>query len=122
MNQGSVKVLELLQEGKISVEEAVTLLDAMNTNRGSSESEGTDQFQQKKSKQSSQQQGHQSNQERTSEIEDVVYQTLRDVSDNLRKGFKIDGANEGTRENKDPFTEIEKTIRALRDQLYKNMK
>ncbi|REI09053.1 SHOCT-like domain-containing protein [Staphylococcus felis] len=122
MNQGSVKVLELLQEGKISVEEAVTLLDAMNTNRGSSESEGTDQFQQKKSKQSSQQQGHQSNQERTSEIEDVVYQTLRDVSDNLRKGFKIDGVNEDTRENKDPFTEIEKTIRALRDQLYKNMK
>ncbi|MFO3702585.1 hypothetical protein WER83_06800 [Staphylococcus felis] len=122
MNQGSVKVLELLQEGKISVEEAVTLLDAMNTNRGSSESEGTDQFQQKQSKQSSHQQGHQSNQERTSEIEDVVYQTLRDVSDNLRKGFKIDGANEDTRENKDPFTEIEKTIRVLRDQLYKNMK
>lgn len=85
MNQGKVKVLELLQAGHISVDEAITLLEAMEPTSDETikndDQHNTSQTQSTTAKENNERQSKQTS------LEESVYDVFREFSDTLRKGF-----------------------------------
>ncbi|MBI5974068.1 SHOCT-like domain-containing protein [Staphylococcus canis] len=111
-NTGRIKVLELLKEDKITVDEAMTLLDAMS-------SEQTQHTSNEQVQNESEQREHSA-----SDVEDFVFDTFRNMSDTLQKGLN-QWSRKGMFEERgkvDPFKEIEKTVKEIKNQMNRNDK
>lgn len=114
MQAAKVKVLELLADGKISVDDATMLLDAMGQEDATAQqAQTTTTAQEDKGAETAQQ------------IEDFVRDTFQNVTDTVRKGVQTaDEQLKKAKENggdsaADLFQQLEKTLRDLSDRLNK---
>ena len=117
MQTAKVKVLELLADGKISVDDATLLLDAMGHD--------TSTAQQTQTTTSSDDKNSETAKQTDINIEDFVRDTFQNVTDTVRKGVQT--ADEQLKKAKeqrsdsdvDPFQQLEKTLREFSDRLNK---
>lgn len=131
MKEAQIKVLELLEAHKISVESAAILLDAMygkSHERQHSECKTT-QHQDMASKSpnhstENQPHSHQHERQSDSSMEDFMNQTLKQVTSTLKKA--TDKKNESSKKDReqndsamDTFSQIEKTFRDVTEKLNK---
>lgn len=114
MDTAKVKVLELLADGKISVEDATLLLDAMKQDEASAkvDSEATANRHEEIAK------------ETELNVEDFVREAMQNVTDTVRKGVQTaDEQLKKVKENNDdtanPFQQLEKTLQQLTEELKK---
>lgn len=124
MKEAQLKVLELLEAHKISVDSAALLLDAMNPAQHTNKShEATSKEEPKHQKKSSQSKETQSSTyaETASFVEDFVNTALKQVSSTLRKSSeKSSSQNGGNKTNPiETFSQIEKSLRDVSEKLNK---
>ncbi|UXS75179.1 hypothetical protein [Staphylococcus chromogenes] len=124
MKEAQLKVLELLEAHKISVDSAALLLDAMNPVQHTNKShEATSKEEHKYQKESSQSKEGQSSTyaETASSVEDFVNTALKQVSSTLLKSReKSSSQNGGNKTNPiETFSQIEKSLRDVSEKLNK---
>ncbi len=122
MKEAKIKVLELLQDGKISVEEAAILLDAMATDATTAQAQ-TNHSDTQKSEAKADDTSVDS--DFKSSVEDFVRDTFENVSETLRQGVEyVNQQCEQAKQNKeahpiDPLKQFEKTLKEVTDRLNK---
>lgn len=114
MDTAKVKVLELLADGKISVDDATLLLDAMKQETTATQSKASTTAQ---------------TQETTAEqaevkVEDFLREAVQNVTDTVRKGVEtadeqLKKAKENNADVANPFQQLEKTLQQLSEELKK---
>ncbi|TJY16647.1 hypothetical protein [Staphylococcus chromogenes] len=124
MKEAQLKVLELLEAHKISVDSAALLLDVMSPAQHTNKShEATSKEEHKHQKESSQSKEAQSSTyaETASSVEDFVNTALKQVSSTLRKSSeKSSSQNGGNKTNPiETFSQIEKSLRDVSEKLNK---
>ncbi|MCS4487318.1 SHOCT-like domain-containing protein [Staphylococcus americanisciuri] len=117
MNAAKIKVLELLADGKITVDEATLLLEAIGQETETSNPKTT--------KTVDEEEQNDTAQETQTAIEDFVREAFQNVTDTVRKGveradeqWKKTKAHEGDVTN-NPFQQLEKSLREISEHLNK---
>ncbi|EKU48505.1 SHOCT-like domain-containing protein [Staphylococcus massiliensis] len=120
MSQAKLKILELLKDDKISVEDASMLLDAIDTKSqeqaSTTNSKATSTSQEDTSAKDNE---STSRQDDIQDIEDEIRKSFRNVTDKLNESFKRYEQNRDSGK-KDPFNEMESTLKNLSDFLDPN--